>query len=112
MNASHTWTHLSAFERDCFDVCYRLTADPDDTPTQDRIYVALCELRGRALLDAQVDNTLTKLLEHSLIAHNQPESATLGFTPTKQGQAVLTHRYQQLASVRNHDGTADMEVSR
>ena len=111
MNASHIWTHLSAFERDCFDVCCRLAADPDETPTQDRIYVALCELRGRALASEHVDGTLTELLQHSLIDHNQPESDTLGFTPTEQGRAVLTHRHQQLASLTVHDRTADMEVS-
>ena len=86
MSVYRTWLNLSAFERDCFDVCCRLAADPDETPTQDRIYVALCELRGRALASDQVDGTLTELLEHSLIDHNQPESDTLGFTPTEQGE--------------------------
>ena len=110
MSVYRTWLNLSAFERDCFDACCHLSYDPNETPTHDRIGSVLCERYERGHTSDEVESALTELLHRSLIAHNQPKSDTLGFTLTKEGRAVLVHRYQQLASLTVHDRTADMEV--
>ena len=110
MNALRTWRRLMAFERDCFDVCCRLSYDPDERPTQDRIFIELCELRECTIASEEVDGALTQLLASSLITHTQAEDNTPEFTPTDRGRAVLIRRHQQLASLTVYDRTADMEV--